>query len=192
MSDFWLYVTLGFEHVLDWNAYDHTLFIVALCASHTFKTWKRMLIHVTFFTLGHSLSLVLATYNLLRLDSEWIEFFIPITIIVTALVTLVFAFRKELTKTDVAFTTITFFFGIIHGFGFAGYFTMINEGNLLVHLLEFALGIELAQVVIATLVVLLGYVFQKVLGLHRNYWVVSLSLIVLALSIPMLYANWIF
>ena len=151
-----------------------------------------MLIHVTFFTLGHSLSLVLATYDILKLDSEWIEFFIPITIIVTALVTLVFAFRKALTKIDVAFTIITFFFGIIHGFGFAGYFTMINEGNLMLHLLEFALGIELAQVIIATAVVFLGYLFQKLSGLRRNYWAVGLSLLVLALSIPMLYANWIF
>lgn len=192
MSDFWLYVTLGFEHVLDWNAYDHTLFIIALCASHTFKTWKRMLVHVTFFTIGHSVSLALATYDVITMDSGWVEFLIPVTIMITAIVTILFVVRDRVSKTDIAFILLTFFFGMIHGFGFAGYFTMINEGNVLVHLLEFALGIELAQVVIALAVLMVGYIVQDIFGLRRNYWVVAVSLIVLGLSIPMLLENWIF
>lgn len=192
MSDFWLYITLGFEHVLDWNAYDHTLFIVALCASHTLKTWKRMLVHVTFFTLGHSVSLALATYEVFKMESSWVEFLIPVTIMITALATITFALRDSISKIDIAFSILTFFFGIIHGFGFAGYFTMINEGNVLVHLLEFALGIEFAQVAIATAVVLLGYIVQNVFGLRKMYWVITLSALVLVLAIPMLRENWIF
>ena len=192
MSDFWLYVTLGFEHVLDWNAYDHTLFIIALCASHTFKTWKRMLVHVTFFTLGHSVSLALATYGVLNMNSSWVEFLIPVTIMITAMATIFFALRDKISKTDIAFSILTFFFGMIHGFGFAGYFTMINEGNVLIHLLEFALGIEFAQIVIALAVVLVGYIVQNILGLRKSYWVIALSMLVLVLAIPMLMENWIF
>ncbi len=191
MSDFWLYIQLGFEHVLDWNAYDHTLFIIALCASHTLKTWKRMLVHVTFFTLGHSVSLALATYKVANMDSAWIEFLIPVTILITAVVSIVNAFREELTKAELIFITVTFFFGIIHGFGFAGYFNMINEGNALSHLLEFALGIELAQVIIATAVVLVGYVVQELLGFQKKYWIIVVSLIVAILAVPMLIENWI-
>lgn len=191
MSDFWLYVKLGFEHVLDWNAYDHTLFIIALCASHTFASWKRMLIHVTFFTLGHSVSLGLATYQLASMDSAWIEFLIPVTILITALVSIMNAVKSQLQRTEILLIIATFFFGIIHGFGFAGYFNMINEGNAFTHLLEFALGIELAQILIAMAIVTLAYVAQNVLGLQKKYWVIIVSSIAAVLAIPMLIENWI-
>ncbi|RDK88317.1 HupE/UreJ family protein [Marinirhabdus gelatinilytica] len=189
MSDFWLYVTLGFEHVLDWNGYDHTLFIVALCATHTFKTWRKMVLHVTMFTLGHSVSLALASYNVLSVDSGWIEFLIPATILVTALVSISNALKGTLVRTGVVFSLLTFFFGIIHGFGFAGYFNMINDGNILAHLLEFALGIELAQVIIALAVVVFGYIFQRTFKLKQKYWVIAVSILVMVLATPMLIEN---
>ena len=192
MSDFWLYVTLGLEHVLDWNAYDHTLFIIALCASYTLKTWRRALLLVTFFTLGHSVSLALATYQLVTIDSSWVEFLIPVTILATAVVTIVNALREKMLSTGLLFGVLTFFFGMIHGFGFAGYFKMINDGNTLTHLLEFALGIELAQVIIASVIIVLGYIFQELLKLKKVYWVVTLSAVVIIVSIPMLLENWIF
>ncbi|MDX1461423.1 MAG: HupE/UreJ family protein [Marinirhabdus sp.] len=190
MTDFWLYLKLGFEHVLDWNAYDHTLFIIALCASHTLKTWRVMLIHVTFFTIGHSVSLALASYGLLSAPSSIIEFLIPVTIIATALLAIRNALKGRLQSSSLYFIILTFFFGIIHGFGFAGYFRMINKGNMLAHLLEFALGIELAQVAIAFLVVLVGYLAQKFVQLR--YWVLAISTLVFILAIPMLIENWIF
>ncbi|QIE59714.1 HupE/UreJ family protein [Rasiella rasia] len=192
MSDFWFYIKLGLEHVLDWNAYDHTLFIIALCASHTVKTWRRMVLLVTFFTLGHSVSLALAVYKVVAVPSDWVEFLIPVTILATALVSIINAFRKRLSNAGLYFTILTFFFGMVHGFGFAGYFNMINEGAIFVHLLEFALGIEIAQVIIASFVVMLGYVAQELLKLKRQYWVVTLSAVVLILAIPMLMENWIF
>ena len=192
MSDFWLYVRLGLEHVLDWNAYDHTLFIITLCAGYTLKTWRGMLLVVTFFTLGHSVSLALATYQVFTVYSSWIEFLIPVTILATAIVSIIHAFRKKMLHAEFLFTALTFFFGMIHGFGFAGYFNMINDGNVLVHLLEFALGIEIAQVIIASTVVVLGYVFQEVFKLKKLYWVVTLSVLVILLAIPMLLENWIF
>lgn len=189
MSDFWLYVRLGVEHVLDWNAYDHTLFIVALCATHTFKTWRRMLVHVTFFTLGHSVSLALAAYHVLAVDSVWIEFLIPVTILVTAVVSIVNVLSKQAVNAGLFFTVLTFFFGLIHGFGFAGYFKMINDGSILTHLLEFALGIEIAQVIIASTVLLIGYLIQELFKLKKVYWVVMVSVIVIILAVPMLLEN---
>jgi len=192
MSDFWLYVRLGLEHVLDWNAYDHTLFIIALCASYTLKSWRRALVLVTLFTFGHSVSLALATYQVVTIDSSWVEFLIPVTILATAVVTIVHALKKKMLSTGLVFGVLTFFFGMIHGFGFAGYFKMINDGNILTHLLEFALGIELAQVIIASVVIVLGYSFQELLNLKKIYWVVTLSAIVIILSTPMLVENWIF
>ena len=151
-----------------------------------------MLLHVTFFTLGHSVSLGLATYKVFAMDSAWVEFLIPVTILATGVVSLVNATRKKFSNAGFLFTALTFFFGMIHGFGFAGYFNMINEGNVLVHLLEFALGIELAQVVIALAVVILAFIAQDVLKLRRRYWVVTLSAVVILLAIPMLIENWIF
>jgi hypothetical protein len=190
MSDFWLYVKLGFEHVLDINAYDHTLFIIALCASHTFRTWKRLLIHITLFTIGHSLSLALSSYNLLAMDAEWIEFLIPVTIIITALVSIIKNMRNSIHRTSVIFGMITFVFGLIHGFGFAGYFKMITESPNWIYLVEFALGIEMAQLLIALGIISLGYVARK-LGLSNRYWGIIISTLVLILSIPMLIENWI-
>lgn len=190
MSDFWLYVRLGVEHVLDWNAYDHTLFIIALCASYTLKTWRHALLLVTFFTLGHSVSLALSSYGVVSLASDWVEFLIPVTIIATAVVSILNALKKQLVKAGLFFMVLTFFFGMIHGFGFAGYFKMINDGNILVHLLEFALGIEIAQVVIASTIVVLGYIVQEVFKLKKMYWVVTLSALVIILAIPMLLENW--
>jgi hypothetical protein len=189
MSDFWLYVRLGLEHVLDWNAYDHTLFIIALCASYTLKTWQRMLVAVTFFTLGHSVSLALATYEVFTIDSSWIEFLIPVTILATAVVSIMNALRKKMVNAGLFFIVLTFFFGMIHGFGFAGYFNMINDGSILTHLLEFALGIEMAQVIIASTVVLLGHTVQELFKLKKLYWVVILSVLVIILAIPMLIEN---
>ncbi|WP_432412516.1 HupE/UreJ family protein [Rasiella sp. SM2506] len=192
MSDFWLYVRLGLEHVLDWNAYDHTLFIIALCATYTLKTWRNLLLAVTFFTLGHSVSLAFASYEIFSLASDWIEFLIPVTILATAVVSIVNAYRKKMAATGILFTILTFFFGMIHGFGFAGYFKMINDGNIFTHLLEFALGIEIAQIVIASTIVVLGYIVQEIFKLKKLYWVVTLSVLVMILAMPMLLENGIF
>ncbi|HAT65077.1 MAG TPA: HupE / UreJ protein, partial [Flavobacteriaceae bacterium] len=85
MSQFWLYFTLGLEHVLDWQAYDHVLFIIVLCAAYTLTSWKRLLALVSLFTLGHTLSLFLTHYEVVTVTAKWIEFLIPVTIIFTGI-----------------------------------------------------------------------------------------------------------
>lgn len=192
MSDFWLYFNLGLEHVLDWNAYDHVLFLIVLCAGYTFASWKRMLILVTLFTVGHTISLLLANYAIVKVSSAVIEFLIPITILVTALYNVMTAGKTKRNETPWVLFMTTLFFGLIHGFGFAGYFKMISEDQDIIHLLEFALGIEAAQIIVAFLVLVLAFIVQTIFRFNKKDWMLVISSIVIGLVIPMLQENWIF
>lgn len=192
MSDFWLYLKLGLHHVLDWQAYDHVLFLIVLVAAYTFSSWKNIFILVTLFTVGHTMSLLLASYNIVSVSSIWIEFLIPITILIAAVYNL-FTARKNIYSESIGlFYVITIFFGLIHGFGFASYFKIINDDKAILPLLEFALGIEIAQLIIVLLVLLLGFIFQRIFRLNKRDWVLVVSAIVIGLVIPMLQQNWPF
>ena len=79
MHPFFFYVQLGFEHISDLAGYDHILFLVALCAVYRLAQWKSLLILVTAFTVGHSLTLALTAFGLLTVRSEIIEFLIPVS-----------------------------------------------------------------------------------------------------------------
>ncbi|PVW17416.1 HupE/UreJ family protein [Marixanthomonas spongiae] len=192
MTDFWLYFKLGLEHVLDWQAYDHVLFIIVLCAAYNFNAWRKLLILVTLFTVGHTVSLLLANYGVVSVSSSWIEFLIPITILVTALFNLFTAGKEKRAEKLGLFYITTLFFGLIHGFGFAGYFKMISSDNDVLHLLEFALGIEAAQLIVVVLVLILAFIVQTIFRFNKRDWVLVISSIVIGLVIPMLVENWIF
>ncbi len=192
MSDFWLYLKLGLNHVLDWQAYDHILFLIVLVAAYTFSSWKNIFILVTLFTVGHTLSLLLASYNIVTVSSIWIEFLIPITILVAAVYNLITANKNKYSESIGLFYVITIFFGLIHGFGFASYFKIINDDKAILPLLEFALGIEFAQLIIVFLVLLLGFIFLRIFRFNKRDWVLVVSAIVIGLVIPMLQRNWPF
>lgn len=188
LENFWFNVEYGINHVLDINAYDHVLFLIGLTAPYAFKDWKRVLLLVSMFTLGHTLSLILASYNIVSVDAGLVEFLIPITILVVAaynVFTAGKAAQKE--KVGVLFLT-TLFFGLIHGLGFAREFRMLlgDSDNKLVLLLEFALGIELAQIIIVFVVLFLAYIFQTIFRFSRRDWVMVISSIIIGLVIPML------
>ena len=148
MTDFWIYVEIGLKHVLNLNGYDHVLFLMALTVSNSFNEWKRMLLFITVFTIGHTLALVLSVFDVLCINEGLVELLIPMTILVTALFNFVMlrkSFKKESIKSTIL---ITLFFGIIHGLGFSNYFKTILPGNALdkiVPLFEFSIGIEGAQ-----------------------------------------------
>ena len=192
MSDFWLYVTLGLEHVLDWTAYDHVLFLIVLSASYTFSSWKRLVLLVTLFTVGHTLSLLLANYDVVAVKSEYVEFLIPITILVAVVYNVLTAAKSKEGENAVVLYIVTLFFGLIHGFGFANYYRMISEGNEIAPLLEFALGVEIAQLIVVLVVLFLAVLLQTFLRLNRRDWILVVSSIVIGLVIPMLVATWIF
>lgn len=189
MSEFWIYFQIGLKHVLDIHAYDHVLFLIALVIPYTFKDWKRILLLVSVFTIGHTVALLLSVFGIIAVKVNLVEFLIPITILITALFHLFTAGKA--TKNDglnlVFFVTL--FFGIIHGLGFSNYFKTILGGSAsskLIPLGEFALGIEVAQLVVVFVVLILSYIVQTVFRFSRRDWALVMSAFVVGVVIPMI------
>ncbi|SDR79634.1 HupE / UreJ protein [Gillisia sp. Hel1_33_143] len=187
MSDFWLYFKLGLEHVLDWQAYDHILFLIALVISYSFSSWKKVLYLASTFTLGHTISLMLSAYGIVNVDTKYVEALIAISILITALFNLFTAKKKE-NKNALLLYITTVFFGIIHGLGFSTYFKMIASGmeNKFLLLLEFTLGIEAAQIIVVLSVLVFTFIFLKVLKVNRRDWILVISAIVIGILLPIL------
>ncbi|MCB0457682.1 MAG: HupE/UreJ family protein [Flavobacteriaceae bacterium] len=192
MSQFWLYFQLGLEHVLDWQAYDHVLFIIALCTAYTLSSWRRLLVLVSLFTLGHTVSLFLTHYEVVTVSPAWVEFLIPITIIATAFYNLFNVNSPVKERKMMVLFGVTLFFGLIHGFGFGRYFNQINDDKEVLPLIEFALGIELSQVIIVLAVMVLGYFLQTYFRVKQRDWSMVTSSIIIGMAIPMLMDNWPF
>ena len=192
MSDFWLYFKLGLQHVLDWQAYDHVLFLIVLCASYTFASWKRLLILITLFTVGHTTSLLLGNYDIVSVSGAWIEFLIPITILVGAIYNIITARKGDVSEKRGLLYLVTIFFGLIHGFGFSSFFKAVNDESALLPLLEFALGIELAQIIVALIVLVVAHLTQSLIRFNKRDWILIISAVVIGMVIPMLIENWIF
>jgi uncharacterized membrane protein YfcA len=190
MSDFLLYLKLGLTHVLDWQAYDHILFLIVLVTAYNFSNWKRIFILVSLFTIGHTVSLLLVNYSVVAISSKWVEFLIPVTILVAAFYNLLTSGKNNRSEKVGLFYVITIFCGLVHGFGFATYYKMINGGNGILPLLEFAIGIELAQIIVVTIVLIFNFIFQSILRFNKKDWVLVVSSIVIGLVIPMLQNNW--
>lgn len=194
LDNFLFNVKHGINHVLDIHAYDHILFLIVLSIPFVFKDWKRVIVLVTVFTLGHTLSLILATYNVVRINSQIVEFLIPITILIVAVYNIFTAGKgPQKEKIGLLFIT-TLFFGLIHGLGFAREFEKLQKpsDNKFILLLEFALGIEIAQIIIVFLVLFISYVVQTIFRFTKRDWVMIISAIVVGLTIPMILKNPIF
>lgn len=189
MSDFWLYFTIGLNHVLDINAYDHVLFLIALAVPYTFKDWKNILLLVTLFTIGHTMSLIMSVYGIVTVEPAIVEFLIPVTILATAVYNM-FASGKSAKRANINVAAfITLLFGIIHGLGFSNYFKIITGGDdreKLVPVLEFALGIEAAQIIVVLAVLLLAFIAQHFFRLSRRDWMLVTSAFVAGVVLPMI------
>ena len=188
LENFWFNVQYGINHVLDINGYDHVLFLMILAVPYVFKDWKRVLLLVSMFTLGHTLSLVLAAYGVVSVSGKLVEFLIPITILIAAIYNVFTTGKKDRgTKIGLLFFA-ALFFGLIHGLGFAREFKMLSSlsENKLELLIEFAIGIEIAQVIIVFVVLFLGFLCQTIFRFSRRDWVMILSSIVIGLVIPMI------
>lgn len=189
MSQFWLYFKVGLTHVLDIHAYDHVLFLIALMVPYAFKDWKRVLLLVSLFTIGHTLSLLLSVFGIISVKTSLVEFLIPITILITAVFHLFTAGKSSKNESITFVAGITLFFGIIHGLGFSNYFNSILPGKTsdkLLPLLEFALGIEAAQIIVVFVVLVLAYIVQTFFRFSKRDWALVMSAFIIGVVLPML------
>lgn len=187
MNEFILYFKMGLNHVLDFFAYDHILFLIALVVVFNFNQWKKVLWLVTFFTIGHSITLALSAYGILKVRMDIIEFLIPLTIFITAAIN-VFTAKKSSTGKENINLIFALFFGLIHGLGFSNYFKMMvgKEEDKFFPLVEFALGIEASQIIIVLGILITGTIFQNFFKVSRRDWILVCSSIVIGFSIPMM------
>lgn len=189
MQELWFYIEMGLSHVLDVNAYDHILFLTALALPFTFESWKNVVVLATVFTITHCLALVFSVYELVVINVGLIEFFIPITILLTAILNCIYQ-KSQAGHVHIWFHVFaTAFFGLIHGFGFSNYFKMMvmGEDNKVGPLIGFAMGIELAQVLIVLAVLALAYAVQTIFKIQQRWFVIVGSLLILLITLPLLY-----
>jgi hypothetical protein len=182
MTSFELYFKLGLQHILDLQGFDHILFILALCAVYVARDWVKILLLVTAFTLGHSLTLALATFEVVQIRSEVIEFLIPVTIAFTALVTLIKP-KPNSGKGIQLNYLLALFFGLIHGLGFSNYLRSLlgKEASIWQPLLAFNVGLEVGQIVIVAAFLLITSLVHLA-GLNRKEWTLMVSAFILGVA----------
>lgn len=185
MQSFLFYFPLGWEHIISTDALDHQLFIIALAAIYAWQDWKQVLILVTAFTVGHSLTLALSILEIFSLNSEWVEFLIPLTIFLTGASNILQ--RNQISRKIQLNYWLALFFGFIHGMGFANSirFMLSQDQQLGWGLFGFNLGLEAGQLVFVTLLLLLSFIALDTIKLDRKKWTLGLSLIALSSSLFM-------
>ena len=185
MQDFLFYLQLGWEHIISKDALDHQLFILALIAIFSFRDWKKVLILVTAFTIGHSLTLVLSALDVFRFPSDWVEFLIPCTIVFTALDNIIFSKNeKKLIQLNYYLALL---FGLIHGMGFANSVRMMlsSEQDITLPLFGFNVGLELGQIVVVAIALFIHYIFSEVLRLSNKIWIYIISVPIFIFALKM-------
>ncbi len=193
MSDFSIFCSMGIEHITDLEGSDHILFITALCVRYLVQDWKKLLILVTAFTIGHSVTLALSTLNILNLPTVYTEFLIAVTIIITALNNLWVSNFTFIKKYPVIYF-YALFFGFIHGMGFSTLLKSMlgKDQSIVLQLFAFNLGLELGQLLIVALLLLISFIFVRLLNINRRDYVVFLSGCTCALALGMVIERWPF
>lgn len=185
MQDFWFYFKWGWHHIISTDALDHQLFIAALAAIYMLRDWRQVLVLVTAFTIGHSLTLALSVLDIIRVKSDWVEFLIPITIVLTAVSNF---YQRSFTPKSIRINYfLALFFGLIHGLGFASGIRMAlaSDQSLGWSLLGFNLGLEAGQIFVVILLLLLAYLVVGIFQVNRRDWVIFLSAAVFGLALKM-------
>jgi hypothetical protein len=183
MNEFSLYFQLGYAHITDLNGYDHILFVIALCAVYRLSDWRRVLILVTAFTVGHSITLALSTLRLVAYNTEVIEFLIPVTILITAVSNffhrsrLDSIFETENRSAALGRYVMALAFGLIHGLGFSNYLRSLlgREASIVQPLFAFNLGLEWGQILIVLLVLTISFLLVDVFRVRKHDWKLILS-----------------
>jgi HupE / UreJ protein len=190
LNIFNLYFFTGWNHIISPDALDHILFIVALSAIYTLKNWKQVLILVTAFTIGHSVTLALSVYNVVRFNGAWVEFLIPCTIIVTALFNL--AVKNFEARSLRLNYFLALFFGLVHGMGFANSirFMLAKDEQIALPLFSFNLGLEAGQIALVLSILLASYLVVDKLKFNRRWWVWALSSLAFFVAVQMAIERW--
>jgi hypothetical protein len=178
MEDFTLYFQLGWNHIISLDALDHLLFIAALTCLYNLSDWRRILILITAFTVGHSLTLALSSLNIIKLNNDWIEFLIPLTIVITCVYN-IFQFEKRESKNIQWNYFIALCFGLIHGMGFANKirFMLAKAQTITIPLLSFNIGIEAGQTIVVMCFLYVAYILTASAGLKQKWWTNGISVI---------------
>ncbi|MDR2121947.1 MAG: HupE/UreJ family protein [Flavobacteriaceae bacterium] len=181
MQDFFFYLKLGWEHIISLDALDHQLFILALISAYSFKDTKKLLFLVTAFTIGHCITLVLSSFNIIRISSKWVEFLIPCTIVITAMDNILFKGKHRYNY------YFALFFGLIHGMGFANTARMMiaREQSITLPLLGFNIGLEIGQIVVVFIILSIYFFLSKLSKLSQRDWLLITSSAAGALSLQM-------
>jgi len=177
MSEFSVYFGLGFDHILDVNGYDHILFVVVLCALYQYSDWKKVLILVTAFTIGHSITLALSTLRVINVNADLIEFLIPVTILFTAISNL-FTSEKKISMGSLKRNYVyAGFFGLIHGLGFSNYLRSLlgQDKTIVTQLFAFNLGLEVGQIIIVAIFMAISFIFVGLANVTRRDWKMIIS-----------------
>ena len=186
MQDFWLYFNLGREHIADLSGYDHILFIMALCLRYVIQDWKKILILVTAFTIGHSIILALSVLNYVQVSTKWIEFLIPVTILITVCANIFRGDNKKEMKVSLIYL-LALFFGLIHGLGFSNYLKSLlgKDTNIVSELLAFNIGLEVGQLLIVAAVLLVSVICMQLLKIQRRDYLLFASGAVFGIALLM-------
>ncbi|MBK8520852.1 MAG: HupE/UreJ family protein [Ferruginibacter sp.] len=185
MQDLGFYFEIGWQHIIALEAKDHWLFILALSAIYLIGNWKQVLILVTAFTIGHSLTLALSVFDIVRVNSDWVEFLIPCTIVATALFNF---FQKDFQPRSLRLNYfLALFFGLVHGLGFANAirFMLAKDQSMGWSLFGFNIGLEAGQIAVVTAILILSYLLVNKAGLKRKWWVWGLSLVASGIAFKM-------
>ena len=193
MSEFALYFVLGREHILDYaNGYDHILFVLALCAIYLVTDWKKILVLVTAFTIGHSVTLALSTLGMISFNIEIIEFLIPVTILITAISNLLHKQSAIESGKKIQFNYfLALTFGLIHGMGFSNYLRAILGKNesIIQQLMAFNIGLEFGQLIIVAIFMGITFVFVELVGVPRRDWKIIISSAIAGISLILIKNN---
>lgn len=187
MQNLGFYFDLGWHHIIAWDALDHLLFILALSAIYLVNDWKKVLIPVTAFTIGHTITLILSIVDMIRINDKLVEVLIPLTIIITAVSNL---FAGEINRRTLQRNYfLAFFFGLIHGLGYANAirFMMAKNDGIGMSLLGFNLGLEVGQILVVALILLCSFLIVNSAGLKRKWWIWALSVCSIIIATKMIW-----
>jgi HupE / UreJ protein len=196
MSELFAFLQIGFRHIVAWDAADHVLFLLVLAAIYRGKDWRAALLVISAFTVGHSVTLLLAVTNTVVLPARIVEFLIPVTIIATGIENLVMRERAASGSGARHRPVFALLFGLVHGAGFAGYLKSLFVDQIAVPLLGFNIGIELGQIVVLLAASALFIIVDRALTIvpKRVGWpdAFQLRLIGVSAAVTLVATTWAF